>query len=279
MVSHQKYRMGRGEKIFLWGVGTIVVLGIGSGLTIPFLLRQRERARNKAAEAVVATSGMPASTPATPTSAPSETPQGEPAQFDEKAWLERTRAKLNECKRLLTSPDLYKDSYDLAVSNIDSAKVIGSALCTGTIPAKTPQVEALASSLTRGFVARLEAEIWLREHDPSFKTYANRLDLGLKPEFDEYHLLAAIDDLDYGKAVEKLKQTQIRPSEINTSPDAYKKWLDRSQRVAAQQNIVMRVAPEKLLVYFRLSQNNKPADLRTEISDQELTDYNEDSTD
>ncbi|HWQ21176.1 MAG TPA: hypothetical protein VN478_00405 [Clostridia bacterium] len=279
MGSHQKYRMGRGEKIFLWGVGTLVVLGIISSLTIPYLLRQRERARDKTADTVVATSGMPATTPTAQTGTPSETPQGEPAQFDEKAWLERTRAKLNECKRLLTSPDLYKDSYDLAANNIASAKVLTSALCTGTIPAKTPQVEALSSSLARGFVARLEAEIWLREHDPSFKTYANRLDIGLKPEFDEYHLLYAIDDLDYGKAVEKLNQTQIRPSEINTSQDAYKKWLDQSQRVSANQNLVMRVAPEKLLVYFRLSHDNKPADLRTEISDQELIDHNEDSTD
>ena len=232
MGSHQKYGMGRGEKIFLWGVGTIVVLGIGSGLTIPFLLRQRERARNKAAEAVVATSGIPATTPVAPTSTPSTTP-AEPAQYNEKAWLEKTRAKLNECKRLLTSPDLYKDSYDLAANNINSAKVLTSALCTGTIPAKNPQVEALSSSLTHGFVARLEAELWLREHDPSFKTYANRLDLGLKPEFDEYHLFGAIEDLDYGKAVEKLNQTQIRPSEINTSQEAYKKWLVQSQRVSA----------------------------------------------
>ena len=56
MRSHKKYRMGRGEKIFLWGVGSLVVLGIGSSFTIPYLLRQRERAQGKADQPVSAPS-------------------------------------------------------------------------------------------------------------------------------------------------------------------------------------------------------------------------------
>lgn len=271
-MDRPKYRMGIGEKVFLGCCASALIVGATS---IPFVLRQRERARAKAAVGEIVGPETSPTTPAIQTSPSSETSQ-EPAKFDEKAWLEQTRAKLDECKRLLTSTDLYKDSYDLAASNIDSAKVLSSALCTGTIPAKSPQVEALSSSLTRGFVARLEAEIWLREHDPSFKTYAHRLDLGLKEEFDEFHLLAAIEDLDYGKAVEKLNQTQIRPSEINESQEAYKKWLDQSQRVSERQHFVRRIAPEKLLAYFRLSRDNKLADLQTQVSDQDLADYNTD---
>lgn len=272
-MDRPKYRMGMGEKVFLGCCATALVLG---GASVPFLLHQRERARAKAMSEVPVMPETPSAAPVNNTSSPSVTTQ-EPAKFDEKAWLQHTRAKLDECKRILTSPDLYKDSYDLAANNIDSAKVLNSALCTGTIPAKTPQVEALSTSLAHGFVARLEAELWLREHDPSFKTYANRLDIALKPEFDESHLLAAIEDLGYGKAVAKLNQ--IRPSEVAESQEASQKWMDLSQRISKNQHLVKLVAPEKLLVYFRLSRDNRLTDLQTQVSDQDLLDYNEDSTD
>lgn len=47
MTEKPKFRMGRGEKVFLWGAGILV--GLVFAVAIPALLHQRDRARAKAA--------------------------------------------------------------------------------------------------------------------------------------------------------------------------------------------------------------------------------------
>ncbi|WP_285577413.1 energy transducer TonB [Geothrix limicola] len=57
MDSKPKYRMGRGEKVFLWGVG--ILAGLVVAVALPALLHQRERTQAKAAQEEAARQAQP----------------------------------------------------------------------------------------------------------------------------------------------------------------------------------------------------------------------------
>ncbi len=164
------------------------------------------------------------------------------------------KAKVQAYRQLLCDEGFSKDIYDLSAYNLDSSRILPYALCVGKVPSNTPMVAATAQRMVQGFMDRLKAEIWLRENDPEFPQYAQRLEC-LSQETNEHVLQEAIEFLGLGKAVQTLEAQ--RPSDIASSPEKAQEVVRMTEQVSRRQFIVKGASPMKLIIYLRLSRDGR----------------------
>jgi hypothetical protein len=163
------------------------------------------------------------------------------------------QAQIKSNKQVLCDDGFSKDIYDLSANNLDASKILPYALCHGTVPNNTPEIAATSSRMVQGFIARLKAELWLRENDPDFSKYAGRLDAGLSEMANEKALQDAIDYLGLGKASSQI--AAFRPYDLANSPEKAQECIRLTEQVSKRQFIVFGASPIKLITYLRLSRD------------------------